>query len=394
MDKVLLCERRGQMNDFMENPSVSFPPPRAAPTRILFVSLWELGWKTWANQLECYSENFPNLEAVHLRISRPRWMWALSREFRPLGLPLVSARRSWEWRMKRTVARAISSERFDVVFVSSQILAPALIEPCRDAGTRFAVALDVTGPAYQRDLLHRQISPRKKWEDETRIYRAADLCVSMSSWIADSLQRDFQVPAEQICVTVPAVAIASSPPVIPPKEEGQLPRILFCGNDWKRKGGPRLVRWHQELWSRKAELHITSGTAPPLKGLPNVFHHGVVPYDQLVNELMPSSDIFCLPTHNDMSPFAVSDAQAAGLPTVTSRIGGMSDLVAEGESGFLLLPSDDAGFKKAVTLLLDDPILRTRMSHAARRHAEEKLDAGKVFPHLLERLVALKSDTE
>ncbi|BCM89960.1 D-inositol-3-phosphate glycosyltransferase [Abditibacteriota bacterium] len=375
----------------MENSSANSSRTRAAPTRILFVSLWELGWKTWANQLERYSEDFPNLEAVHLRISRPHWMWALSRELRPLGLPLVSSRRSWEWKMKRTVARAISAERFDVVFVSSQILAPALIEPCHDAGTRFAVALDVTGPAYQRDLLHRQISSRKRWDDERRIYDAADLCVTMSSWIADSLHRDFQVPWEQICVSVPAVAINPSPKAKPERKAGHLPRILFCGNDWKRKGGPRLVRWHQELWSQKAELHITSGTAPPLKNLPNVFHHGVIPYDELVNELMPSSDIFCLPTHNDMSPFAVSDAQAAGLATVSSRIGGMSDLVIEGKTGFLLAPNDEDGFKKAITRLIDDSILRDNMGEAAKLHADEKLNASKVFTHLLNRLIALNS---
>lgn len=376
----------------MEHSSATSSLSSAKPTRVLFVSLWELGWKTWANQLEHYSENFPGLEAVHLRVSRPSWMWALSREFRPFGIPVISARRSWEWRMKRTVARVISSEQFDVVFVSSQILAPALIEPCRRAGARFAVAIDVTGPAYQRDLAHRKVSPRQRWEDEEKIYEASDLSVTMSSWIADSLHNDFKVPREQICVTVPAVALGPDAQTAPQPAEKRLPRILFCGNDWKRKGGPRLVRWHQELWKDKAELHITSGTAPPLKGLPNVFHHGMVPYDHLVNTIMPTSDIFCLPTYNDMSPFAVSVAQAAGLATVSSRIGGMNDLVIDGETGLLFAPNDDAGFKAGITRLLNDPGLRSSMGTAARQHAEANLDAAKVFPHLLSRLVTLKLD--
>lgn len=361
------------------------------PTRVLFVSLWELGWKTWAGQLERYSEGHDGLDAVHLRVSQPRWLKALSRELpSPLGRALVSPKRTWEWHINRTVARTIASGRFDVVLVSSQIMAPALVEPCRRAGARFAVAIDVTGPAYQRDLLGHSIPPEQTWEDERKIYRAADLCVPWSSWIEDSLRRDFDVPQERIYVSPPAIATADFPSAAPAKSAGQLPRILFCGNDFERKGGPQLVRWHQELWSQKAELHIASAGAPPLADLPNVFRHGSVPHERLVKEMLPSSDVFCLPTQSDMSPFAVAEAQAAGLPTVSSRIGGLSDMVVEGKTGFLLPPDDEAGFKAAITRLINDPRLREEMSQQARRHADQNLDAAKVFPRLLDRLVALK----
>ena len=377
----------------MEQSSLSPSPNRTGTTRVLFVSLWELGWKTWASQMEKYSENFPGLEAVHLRVTRPRWVWALAKEWpRPIGRALVSSKRSWEWIMKREVIPAIASGKFDVVFVSSQIMAPTLIEPCRRAGARLAVAMDVTGPAYQRDLLGREVPPSQTWDDERRIYDATDLYVPMSSWIADSLEHDFGVPVEQICVTPPSVTIPSTvPSSSQPKSE--LPRILFCGNDWERKGGPRLVRWHQELWSQKAELHIVSGNVSASElALPGVFHHGFISYERLTGEMLPSSDIFCLPTRNDMSPFAVSEAQANSLPTVSSRIGGLSDLVLEGETGFLLPPEDEDGFKEAITRLIDDPALRATMREAARAHADEHLDVAKVLPRLFERLIALKAE--
>lgn len=381
--------------NFSDEARPSLAPEQASgqrPTRVLFVSLWELGWKTWAGQLERYSKDHPGLEAVHLRVAQPRWLKALSRELpSPLRRPLVSPKRSWEWHMARTVARTIETGRFDVVLVSSQIMAPALVEPCRRAGARFAVAMDVTGPAYQRDLLKREVPAGQTWEDERKIYRATDLCVPWSSWIADSLHRDFSVPVERIYISPPAIATEAFPEVQSPRPEGALPRILFCGNDWERKGGPQLVRWHQELWAQKAELHIASAGAPPLADLPNVFRHGAVLHERLLRELLPSSDIFCLPTQSDMSPFAVAEAQAAGLPTVTSRIGGLSDLVLDGKSGFLLLPDDEAGFKTALSRLIDDAPLRASMRQEARRHAEEHLDAAKVFPRLLDRLVALQA---
>lgn len=376
------------MNNSSEQ-AASQPNPQA--TRVLFVSLWELGWKTWGGQLERYSEGHVGLDAVHLRVAQPLWLKALSREWpAPLRRSLVSPKRTWQYHIARAVAPAIATGRFDVVFVSSQILIPALIEPCRRAKSRLAVALDVTGPAFQRDLLNREVDEGETWADERAIYRAADLCVPMSSWIADSLERDFDVPRERIYISPPAIETALFSGTQHERTEGELPRILFCGNDWTRKGGPQLVRWHQELWSQKAELHIASAGAPPLGDLPNVFAHGGVPHERLVSEMLPSSDVFCLPTQNDMSPFAISEAQAAGLPTVSSRIGGLSDLVLDGKSGFLLARDDEAGFKAAITRLLDEPTLRAGMRGEARRHAEEHLDAAKVFPRLLDQLVALK----
>lgn len=371
-------------------PSTS-QTPDAKTTRVLFVSLWELGWKTWSGQLEKYSEGCAGLEAVHLRVSQPRWLKALSKELPVVRRSILSPKQSWELYIRQTVTPMIASGKFDVVFVSSQIMAPALVEPCRRAGVRFAVALDVTGPAYQRDLLNRVVPASEKWPDEQRIYSAADLCVPMSSWIADSLQSDFGVPAQQILVSPPSIATSAFSGAASPKQNGKLPRILFCGNNWERKGGPQLVRWHQELWSQKAELHIASSGAPAMEGLTNVVCHGPVPHERVLNELLPSSDIFCLPTQNDMSPFAITEAQAAGLPTVTSRIGGMSDLVCDGKSGFLVKPDDEAGFKTSVSQLLDDPTLRAQMRAGAHQHAKEHLDADVVFPRLLNRLVGLKA---
>jgi len=391
------------MDTRTENPMISPSPPPVEvardgktvagqrATRVLFVSVWELGWKTWASQIEQFSAQHQGLDAVHLRVSQPRWLKALSRELpSPVGRALVSHKRAWEWHIRRTVARQIASGGFDVVFVSSQIMAPALVDPCRRAGARLAVSMDVTGPAYQRDLLGQEIPSEQTWADERAIYGACDLCVPWSSWIKDSLQRDFGVPAERILQCPPGVATARFSGEAPAQDKGRLPHILFCGNDFERKGGPQLVRWHQELWASKAELHIASSGAPPLENLPNVFRHGSVPHARLMGEMLPSSDLFCLPTRSDMSPFAVAEAQAAGLPTVSSRIGGLSDLVLDGQSGFLLAPDDEEGYKAAVTRLIDDPALRAAMRAGARRHADEHLDAAKVFPRLLDGLIALR----
>ena len=46
-------------------------------------------------------------------------------------------------------------------------------------------------------------------------------------------------------------------------------------------------------------------------------------------------DLFVLPTTSDMSPFAISEAATAGLPIVSSAIGGIGELVRDGVTGIL-----------------------------------------------------------
>jgi len=98
--------------------------------------------------------------------------------------------------------------------------------------------------------------------------------------------------------------------------------------------------------------------------------------------------VFVLPTWNDMSPHVIGEAAAAGLPVVASAIGGITEMVVDGTSGFTVAPRDERGFIEAVDALLADPALRQRMGDAARRHVERS--TGETADDaVLDRLVAL-----
>ena len=367
------------------------PQPPRARARVLFLSMYHLGWKTWTRYLERYTPRCPGLEAVHVRVVQPFWMKLANRPLpRSGGQALLSPARAWRWHVRRRFARRVLTREFDAVFVNSQILAPGLIEPCRRSGTRLMVCTDVTGPAHVRDLLGEPDAGRD-WSEERAIFAACSLAVPMSTWIEESLVNDFGVPRGKIAVVPPVIDVAAArrrggaaPLAVP---SGALPRILFCGNDWRRKGGDRLVRWHQEHWADRAELHIVSADADVPPGLRNVVNHGAVPNERLLRDILPAADLFCLPTTRDMSPFAVTEAQAFGLPTVASRIGGMANLVLDGRTGYLVPPQDDAGFVAAVSRLLADVDLLATMGRAATEHARVHLDAAAVLPRLLARVV-------
>ena len=69
------------------------------------------------------------------------------------------------------------------------------------------------------------------------------------------------------------------------------------------------------------------------------------------------------------------EAQCVGLPVVASRVGGLPESVADGETGLLVTPGDEAGLSAALARLLGDADLRAAMGRAGRVRVAEKFTA-------------------
>lgn len=71
-------------------------------------------------------------------------------------------------------------------------------------------------------------------------------------------------------------------------------------------------------------------------------------------------------------PMAVLEAMAAGRPAVCTDVGGVSEMIVEGETGYLVPPHDSKALADRLMVLLGDPDLRHRMGAAARRRVENE----------------------
>lgn len=87
-----------------------------------------------------------------------------------------------------------------------------------------------------------------------------------------------------------------------------------------------------------------------------------------VAEEMRRSDILCLPSFTEGSPNVIKEAMACGLPVVASRVGGVPDLVREGETGLLFEAGDANQLRTCLVKLVADGHLRRKMGAAAREH--------------------------
>jgi glycosyltransferase involved in cell wall biosynthesis len=83
-----------------------------------------------------------------------------------------------------------------------------------------------------------------------------------------------------------------------------------------------------------------------------------------------AADIFINTSHVDNMPVTIVEACAMGLPVITTDVGGIKDLLIDGETGLLVPDDDDEAMCKAITRLLNDPALAGRLSNNGRRLAE------------------------
>lgn len=85
-----------------------------------------------------------------------------------------------------------------------------------------------------------------------------------------------------------------------------------------------------------------------------------------VPSILRQSDAFVLSSDYEGTPVAVLEAMAAALPVVVTRVGGNSEVVAEGRSGFVVRPGDPAAFAGAMKNLLQDRERAVRMGSEGR----------------------------
>jgi len=278
----------------------------------------------------------------------------------------------------RQKTRAERRRQFDILWVHGWENAVAF----RDLARRMpaAVVLDSVPATMDRQLRLRGASPWKRTVAHRihhRSFRAAtaeyNCWLPMGSDCARSLEQDYGVDPGRCSVTLVPQDIGwwASPPrsFAPPW------RALFVGNDFERKGGGFLLRLYAGHLANACTLTIVSNdpalarcTLPPgvqwIRGATK---------DQ-VRDAYWNSHIFLLPTLQDFAPQVIGEAAAAGLPSFSTDVGEIPDLIQSGETGFVLPreASTEQWADRILSLLAEPEALR-RMSGRARIFAEEFL---------------------
>ncbi len=96
------------------------------------------------------------------------------------------------------------------------------------------------------------------------------------------------------------------------------------------------------------------------------------PNDILVNSLQRKSSVIYQKSFKEGFGLTVTEAMWKGAPVIASRIGGIQDQITDGKNGFLLQPADNRGFVERTVQILKNPLLKRRISDAAKKTVKEK----------------------
>jgi glycosyltransferase involved in cell wall biosynthesis len=142
-------------------------------------------------------------------------------------------------------------------------------------------------------------------------------------------------------------------------DEAEPPEILFAGRLAREKGILELVE------AARDHLLLVAGDGPLRAEVPQA--RGWLPPRELAALYARAAVVAC-PSHREGFGVACAEAMAHGRAVVASDVGGLRDLVVDGETGLVVPPGDIAALRAALERLLADRELRQRLGANAREH--------------------------
>jgi glycosyltransferase involved in cell wall biosynthesis len=257
----------------------------------------------------------------------------------------------------------------------------------------------------QPDL--KKISWLSRWEGnmlERRSLKRSDLSVFSSEWAAASAIQDYKINARRVTVIPPGANMDSRPELDIIYRKFGNPRLtmLFLASEWERKGGNIAFQALQEL----REVHgedarlIVCGCQPPqglehpdMEVIPFLNRNNQADQDRF-SEVLSTVHFLLLPTRADASLTVACEANAFGVPAITTETGGVPDVVQDGVNGYCLpYHADGRLYALLISELFKDQERFEQLVHSSRMRYEERLNwdswaesfqeaAGVAFPEL------------
>ena len=228
----------------------------------------------------------------------------------------------------------------------------------------------------------------------------ASVAAYCSDWAASSAIRDYGTDPAKVMVLAYGANLPAEPDgawieaQITARPRGEC-RLAFLGVDWIQKGGDRALAIAERLTAMGLPTRITvvgpaAGTVPRSPLIDNVgFVDKRAPGGQeRFADLLAACHLMCLPTRTDCCPIAMCEASAYGLPTVSTRVGGVGSVLVEGRNGLLFAePFDVATAADDIAALMaryDDRYLP--LARASRDEYVSRLNWDTSARTLVERL--------
>ncbi len=243
---------------------------------------------------------------------------------------------------------------------------PALLD---EQAAQYGHPVDSFGPI--RQLKHALVR---------RTFQNARLCIAWSEWARRSIAKAYDVPNERTMVVAPGVDLTrfENKDALKPG----LPRLLFVGGNFARKGGDLLLDVFEQHFKGRYELDIVTRDQIAERPGVSVYRRLNAASPELL-ALYDAATAFVLPTRGDCFSIASLEAMAKSLPVLVSAVGGIPEIVEHGSSGWLLGSDAGTDLKAALEALLIDASRARQMGARGREIVTLRFNAQQTAARLL-----------
>ncbi len=268
-------------------------------------------------------------------------------------------------------------QRFDIVHIHTvdytsfwEKCAFILAAKCRGPG----VVLHVHAARF--DAFYRDSSPRVQSWIRYFLQRCDRILVLSSSW-----QKFFSavIPARKVCIVPNGIDLTPFQHVAPAPQRA----VLFLGEISARKGIDDFLHAIAEIQQQghdfcyhiigPGEIDRAKKMAARLGLKPHYTFWGPKTGAEKVG-LLRSGSCLVLPSYAEGLPISILEAFACGLPVISTRVGGIPEMITGGENGFLLQPGDVTKMAEFIVRVMTDAPLYRRLSANNLKLAREIYD--------------------
>ena len=222
-------------------------------------------------------------------------------------------------------------------------------------------------------------------QEQAAILKATKI-VYPSDWVANSAINYYHAKPNDIQVIPFGANI--HPGLIPTvdqtlkKSNGKCCRLLFIGKDWQRKGGEIAFETLRLLNQMGIDTELVClGCIPPAE-----FQHqkmkviaflnkNIPEEEQQFSQLLLQSHFLLFPTRADCSPMVICEANAFGLPVITTDVGGIPTLIQQGQNGYTLpLTAIAQDYAHVIAQNFSNPAQYQKLVQTSRQAYETRLN--------------------
>jgi glycosyltransferase involved in cell wall biosynthesis len=262
----------------------------------------------------------------------------------------------------------------DVAVIHAHEFYMALVGAAGSLATGVPLVVTVHGKHYYPDRRRRQAIYRL-------IARQAATLVTVSQDLRRFFCQTTRTPLDRVGVIYNGIALRS--PAERSRNLGlldaaRIPRsariVGAVGNLYPVKGHLDLIRAARTIVARRPETHLiilgrgaehdTLLAEASALGIADRVH--LLGYREDVAQWLTVMDVFAMPSRSEGLPLSLLEAMGTGLPAVVTGVGGMVEVVRDGETGFVVPTGDVEELADRIAFLLGDPARTATMGAAAR----------------------------